>query len=173
MRAFTDKELYMGLEHARNLDENAGRAILQNFQSEQPVLAQTILGEFPSIIAAQNQAMAHLFMDLVFDIICTFQHAAGALPTQQKMGLAWLYEKAAFVEAEMTAVMTGKAPVGSMFESNAQPGLVNFMNTCIDEYAAENPTATDAVGMVKTMTFVTVQLFCSIYDAAHASKTIH
>lgn len=173
MREFTDKELYMGLEHARSLDENAGRAILQNFQSEQPVLAQTLLGEFPSIIAAQDQAMAHLFMDLVFDMICTFQHVAGALPTQHKMGLAWLYEKAALVEAEMTAVMTGKAPVGSMFESNAQPGLVNFMNACIDQHVAENTVSLDAIQLTKTITFVTVQLLCSIYDAAQASKTVH
>ena len=122
MREFTDKELYLGLEHARSLDENSGRIILQTFQTEQPVLAQTILGEFPSIIAAQDQAMAHLFLDLVFDIICTFQHAAGALPPQQKMGLAWLYEKAASVEAEMTAAMTGKALSGVCL--NATPNRV-------------------------------------------------
>ena len=173
MREFTDKELYLGLEHARSLDEHAGRAILQAFQTEQPVLAQTILGEFPSIIAGQDQAMAQLFMDLVFDMLCTFRHAAGELPTQQTIGLAWLYEKAALVEAEMTAVMSGKAPVGSMFQTNEQPGLVDFMNACIDEHAAENITSEDAIQLAKTMVFVTVQLFCTIYDASQASKTMH
>lgn len=173
MREFTDKELYLALEHAKSLDENAGRAILDKFQSEQPVLAQTIFGAFPSIIAEQDQAMAHLFMDLVFDIISTFQHAVGALPTQELMGLAWLYEKAALIEAEMTAVMSGKAPVGSMFQTNEQPGLVDFMNTCIDEHAAENLTSEDAIQLAKTMVFVTVQLFCTIYNAAQASKTMH
>jgi hypothetical protein len=61
MREFTDKELYLGLEHAKSLDENAGMGILQKFQTEQPVLAQTIFGAFPPIIAEQDQVMAHLF----------------------------------------------------------------------------------------------------------------
>ena len=122
MREFTDKELYLGLEHARGLDEHAGRAILEKFQTEQPVLAQTIFGVFPSVIAEQDQTMAQLFMDLVFDIICAFQHAAGLLPTQQAMGLAWLQEKSVLVEAEMTAMMSGKPHSDSLFQSNDQQG---------------------------------------------------
>jgi hypothetical protein len=173
MREFTDKELYLGLEHAKSLDENAGRAILETFQVEQPVLAQTIFGAFPSIIAEQDQTMAHLFMDLVFDIICTFQHSAGALPTQQLMGLAWLYEKAALIEAEMTAMMSGKPHSDSYFQTNDQKGLVNFMNACIDEHVSENQASADVVRQTKTMIFVTVQLLCSIYDGANASNTIH
>jgi hypothetical protein len=112
-------------------------------------------------------------MDLVFDIICTFQHAAGALPTQQVMGLAWLNEKAALIEAEMTAMMSGKPHSDSYFQTNDQKGLVNFMNACIDEHVSENQASADVVRQTKTMIFVTVQLFCSIYDEANASKTLH
>lgn len=173
MREFTDKELYLGLEHARNLDEHAGRAILQAFQNEQPVLAQTLLAVFPAVIAEQDRKMAHLYMDLVFDIVCTFRHAAGALPTQKVMGLAWLQEKAALVDAEMTAMMSGKPHSDSVFQINDQQGLVNFMNACIDEHMSDHHTSAEAIRLAKTMIFVTVQLICSMYDQANASKTIH
>ncbi|MDT4332066.1 hypothetical protein ACQE3E_21045 [Methylomonas sp. MED-D] len=173
MREFTDKELYLGLEYAKSLDQNAGHTILTRFQNEQPVLAQTLFGVFPSLIAEQDQNVAHLFMDLVFDVICVFEKTSGTLPSQQTLGMAWLQEKAALVDAEMTAMMSGKPHSESVFETDEQQGLVQFLHDCIDEYLAEHPAPGDAVRMIKTLIFVTVQLFCSLHDAAGASKTLH
>lgn len=174
MREFTDQELYLGLEHAKTLDENTGRVILEKFQHEQPVLAQTLFGVFTSVIAEQDQGLSHLFMDLCFDMLCTFQHVSGSLPTQQALGLAWLQEKAADVDAELKAMMSGKSsPSGSMFDSNQQKGLVGFMHDCIHQYVAEKPASDEAVRTIKTLLFVSVQLFCSLHDAANAAKTVH
>lgn len=173
MREFTDKELYLGLEYAKSLDQNAGRTILTTFQNEQPVLAQTLFGVFPSLIAEQDQDVAHLFMDLVFDIICVFEKTSGTLPSQQALGMGWLQEKAALVDAEMTAMMSGKPHSESVFETDEQKGLVQFLHDSIDEYLADHQAPDDAVRMIKTLIFVTVQLFCSLHDAAGASKTLH
>ncbi|MCQ8106038.1 hypothetical protein NP590_18155 [Methylomonas sp. SURF-2] len=173
MREFTDQELYLGLEHAKTLNEHAGRAILEKFQLEQPVLAQTLLGVFPSVIADQDQGLAHLFMDLCFDILCTFQHARGSLPSQQALGLDWLQEKAADVDAELKALMSGKsAPARGTSTDNQQQGLVCFMHACVRQHVSDKPAAAEAVRTIETLLFVSVQLFCSVYDAA-AGKTLH
>ena len=173
MREFNDKELYLGLAYAKSLDEQSGRVILEKFQQTQPLLAQTLLGVFPSVIAEQDQTMAHLYLDLVFDILCTFQHIAGELPSQQSMGLNWLQEKAAFLDSEMMSMMSGKFDRHSVFDSNDQTGLTRFMHDSVDAYTSENPIPVPAIRLVKTLLFVTVQLFCSLHDQAASAKTVH
>lgn len=182
MQELTDKQLVLALQHARSQDENAGRAMLERFQKDQPVLAQTILGVFPSLIAEQDQNMAHLFMDLCFDVLCVFQHAFGALPNQQSMDPTWLEKCAALLDAELQSFMTDQ-PMDSkmrnklqdrfaerMIDSNSQKGLVNFMNLSVDEYLAEYRASPESVRMAKTMIFVAVQLFEAIYDQSGAVK---
>jgi hypothetical protein len=85
MHELTDRELYQALRYAKSIDENTGRKILDQFQSDQTALAQTIFGILPAVIAEQNQDMANLFMDLCFDVICVYQKAFGPLPSQKDM----------------------------------------------------------------------------------------
>ena len=176
MRELTDKELYLALSHAKSLDEQAGRTILEQFQTEKPALAQTIFGVFSSVIAEQDQSMAHLFMDLCFDIICVFQHAFGNLPNQQTMGFGWLKKSAALMDTELQAMMSGNLMdskfrnklqdrfTDRLINSNVQTGLVKFLHDSISEYATDNPVKPEALQMTQTMVFVAVQLFGNMYD---------
>jgi len=185
MQEFGDKALYQALTYAKSLDEQAGRTMLEQFQLEQPAFAQTIFGVFPSVIAEQDQSMAHLFMDLCFDIICVFQHAFGPLPDQKTMGFDWLEKSAALMDTELQAMMSGKAMdnkfknklqdrfTDRLINSNSQTGLVNFLGESIDEYVSEYPTSAEAIRMTKTMLFVVVQLFGSLYDHAETTSNRH
>ena len=75
MHELTERELYNAIGYAKSLDEDAGRKIIERFQLDQPALAGTIFGIFPMVIAEKDQDMAHLFMDLCFDVICVFGNA--------------------------------------------------------------------------------------------------
>jgi len=153
VQELSDKALYQALTYAKSLDQDRGGAILEQFQTEQAAFAQTIFGVFPSVIAAQDQSMAHLFMDLCFDIICVFQHAFGPLADQQTMGFEWLEKTAALMDIELQAMMSGKAMdaqfknklqdrfTDRLINSNNQTGLVNFLGESIDEYVAEFPAS--------------------------------
>lgn len=180
MQELTDRALYQALEYAKSIDENTGRQIIEQFQLDQPAFAQTIFGEFPAVIAGQDQSMAHLFMDLCFDVICVFEHAFGRLPAQNAMGFDWLEKSAAFLDTELQALMT-EQPMDTkirdklqnrfldrVINSNSQTGLVNFMNASIDEFAAENSQRVKATRISQTLIFVTIQMFESMY--AHANQ---
>ncbi|QPK65346.1 hypothetical protein IVG45_10630 [Methylomonas sp. LL1] len=182
MQELTDQQLYSALQYAKSQDENAGRAMLEQFQNNQPALAHTILGIFPSMIAEKDQNMAYLFMDLCFDVLCVFQNAFGALPTQQSMGVDWIEKFAGLLGAELQSFMTDQPMdskirnqlqdrfAGRMIDSNAQTGLVNFMNLSIDQYVAEYRPSIEAVRISKTMIFVVIQLFEAIYNQSGPIK---
>ena len=133
------------------------------------------------MIAEQDQNLAHLFMDLCFDIIYVFQHAFGPLHDQKTMGFDWLEKSAALMDTELQAMMSGTAMdnkfknklqdrfTDRLINSNSQTGLLNFLGESIDEYVLEYPVSPEAIRMTKTMLFVVVQLFGSLYD--HAETT--
>jgi hypothetical protein len=176
MRELTDKELYQALQYAKSLDETAGQTILQQFQTDQTAFAQTIFGVFPSVIAERDQNMAHLFMDLCFDVICVFKHAFGALPDQRSMGMDWLEKLATLLDTELQAFMPGNQLdekfrtklqdrfTDRLINSNSQAGLVKFMDESISEFVSENTADAQAVRTTRTMIFVVIQLFCILYD---------
>jgi hypothetical protein len=82
MHELTDQELYKALAYAQSIDEVASRKIIEQFQFDQIVLAETLFASLPSVIAKENQAMSYLFMDLCFDVLCVYQQAFGPLPAQ-------------------------------------------------------------------------------------------
>lgn len=182
MQELTDQQLYRAIQFAKSQDENAGRAILDQFQKDQPAFAHTILTIFPSMIAEKDQDMAYLFMDLCFDVLCVFKHAFGPIPTQQSMGVDWLEKLAVLLDAELQSFMTDK-PMDSkirqklqdrftdrMIDSNSQRGLVNFMDLSIDEYVSEYRPPAESARISKTMIFVVVQLFEAIYNQGGSRK---
>jgi len=181
MQELTDKQLYTALQYARSQDENAGRAIIEQFQKNQPALAHTLLSVFPSIVAGKDQNMAHLFMDLCFDALCVFQHAFGTLPKQQDMDVSWLEQGAALLDAELQSLINNQ-PMASMMrnklqnrfaermiDSNSQKGLVDFMNMAIDDNVADQHTLPESVRMTKSMIFVVIQLLDAIYEHSQAA----
>jgi hypothetical protein len=178
MHELTERELYLALEYAKSLDENAGRKILEQFQLEQTALAQTIFGIFPAVIAEQNQDMANLFMDLCFDVICVYQKAFGPLPSHKDMDLNWLEKQAMLLDAELQSLMTDRHMDDKIREKlqdrlrqrsldeTGQKGLVNFMNAAIDDFASENPVRVPLIKTTQTMIFVVIRLFNNLYSHA-------
>ena len=173
MHELIDRELYNAIEYAKNIDEATGRSIIKQFQSDQPALSQTIFTLFPTMISAKNQDMAHLFMDLCFDIICIYQHVFGDIPAQNE---EWLKKQAALMEAELQALIP-KNKINAKIRSKdqdrfsqssknevTQPGLVKFMNNSIDSYAAEIPGSTAAIKITQTMTFTVIRMFNNLYS---------
>lgn len=173
MHELTDRELYEAIEYARNMDEETGRSIMQAFQVEHPALAQTIFNVFPSLIAQQNQEMAHMFMELSFDTLCVYQHAFGKVPAQSE---AWLQRQMSLLDAELQAMIPDqsmdekiKAKLKNRFTERAynevtQLRLVEIMNQSIDEYASENTSRVAFVKFTQNMMFTVIRLFSNLYS---------
>jgi hypothetical protein len=176
MHELSDRELYQALEYAKSIDEEDGKKIIEQFQLEQTALAQTIFGIFPFIIAEQDQDMAHLFMDLCFDVICIYQNAFGSLPSQNEMDINWLEKQAVLLDAEFQSLMMDRHMDGKIrhklqdrflqraAEDNRQTGLVKFMNDTIDDFASESPNRVKAIHTTQTMIFVVIRLFGNLYS---------
>ncbi len=170
MQELTDKQLYEALRFAKSQDEQAGQVILERFQTNQPAFAQTLFGVFPSVIAEQDQDMAHLFMDLCFDVIAVYEHAFGKVPEQRILGNHWFEEKAILLDQEMKVAMGQAKPNTSpnSLDQEHQKGLVGFLHATVDQQPCASGAA---VRLTKTMIFTTVQLFDVLYDAAVARQT--
>jgi len=169
MHELTTPELYKALEYARSLDETEGREILNQFQADQPVLAQMVFHLFPMAITEQNQEMSHVFMDLCFDIICVYQHAFGKTPTQSQLSPEWLEKQASLLSTQLQTLSKQKGSLQEHFNQQAeqqinQLGLINFINDSIDEFAAEDKTRKPAIKITETMLLVVTHLFNNIYS---------
>jgi len=176
MKELSEHELYQALAYAKNIDEECGKKIIENFKNEQAGLAQAIFGFFPQIIAQKNTDMAHLFMDLCFDILCVFQHAFGPAQPQTEMDFDWLEKQAILFDKELKALdnngdmderIRAKLEdrfIDRMIENGTQTGLVSFMNESIDEFASESPYRVPAIETTQTMIFIVIRLFSNLYS---------
>ncbi|BBL56402.1 hypothetical protein [Methylomonas koyamae] len=171
MQQLTDKPLFAALQYARDQDEQAGCAILERFQTRQPVFAQTLFNVFPSTMVDLDQAMAHLFMDLCFDVIAVYEHAFGKVPDQRIVGNRWFEERAERLDQAMKPAAKPNTTANSN-DQDRQTDLVNFLHAAIDQ---QRCPSIDAVRLAKTMIFTTVQLFDALYDAADSrpNQAIH
>lgn len=174
MQELTDKQLFDGLRFARSQDQQAGQAILERFQTSQPAFAETLFRVFPSVMIGLDQAMAHAFMDLCFDVIAVYEHVFGKAPDQRIVGNRWFEEKAQQFDSVMKGAI-GQAKSDSLataFEQERQTGLVSFLHAAIDQQVYQSFAA---VRIAKTMIFTTVQLFDALYDAAveRQNQAIH
>lgn len=169
MQELSDQQLFVALQYARSQDEQAGRAILEQFQIRQPAFAQTILSVFLSVMIDLDQAMAHLFMDLCFDVIAVYEQAFGKAPDHRLVGNRWFEQRAERLDKEMKMAMKLAKPSDPdhAFDQERQTGLVRFLNAAIDQQPCGSK---DAVRLAKTMIFTTVQLFDALYDAASSRQ---
>ncbi len=174
MHELSERELYQALEYAKSLDEASGKRIMSQFQADQPMLFQTIFGIFPTLIAEQNQDMAHLFMDLCFDVICVYQNAFGDTPKCLD-DPNWMERQAILLDEELQAVIRNQAmdEVNRMNmqdrfvrnkENQVQVGLIKFLNESIDEFASSHVSRVPAIEFTQAMIFVVVKLFNSLHD---------
>jgi len=175
MHELTDHELYKAIEYARNIDEEAGRSVMETFQAEQPALAQTIFNIFPTLMAQKNQEMANMFMELSFDTLCVYQHAFGHVPTQTE---EWLESQTALLDAEFQSLIPDnemnpkiREKLKSRFTERAfnevtQVRLIEVMNESIDGYAAESTSRVPYIKFTQTMLFTVIRLFSNLYSQA-------
>lgn len=180
MHELSERELYQALEYAKSIDDVAGRKIIEQFQIDQPALAETVFYIFPALVSEVNLDMSHLFMDLCFDVICVFQKAFGPLPSQNDMDYGWLEKQAILLNNDLQPLISDR-PIDEKTRSKiedhllqrsldetVQMGLVNFMNAAIDDYASENTARVPAIKTTQTMIFIVVRLFCNLYS--HLAK---
>ena len=174
MHELTERELYQALEYAKSIDEENGKRSLSQFEADQPLLFQIIFGIFPTIIAEQNQDMAHLFMDLCFEVICVYQKAFGETPKFAD-DPTWMERQAILLDTELLSLMqnqtideTKRKKLQERFvkhnEHQVQIGLVKFLNESIDEFASYHISRVPAIEFTQAMIFVVVRLFNSLYD---------
>ncbi len=181
MQTLTDQELYQALQYAKSIDEETGRKIMTDFQTDQMMLSQILFVIFPSIIAEQNQDMAHLFMDLCFDLLCVFQKAFGPLPAQNELDIDWLEKQAMLLDTELQAVKKNQDMddkirtslqeriISRTHDETPQSGLIAFMNEAVDEFASESPSRVPATQITQALILVAVRLFNTLY--IHARKS--
>ncbi len=174
MQDLTEQQLYQALKYAKSIDEESGKLIMSQFETDQPILFQTIFGIFPSILADNNQDMAHLFMDLCFEVICVYQNALGDVPKAID-DPTWMERQAVLLETEFQLLRqnvsvdnTKKSILQGHFikdnENPVQVGLVKFLNESIDEFASASVSRVPFIEFTQAMIFVVVKLFNNLYD---------
>lgn len=164
MRTLSKKEVFHALQYAKSLPESEGAKILSHFQQEQPQLCEMLFSGFSQAIATQDREMAHLFMDLCFDIVCVYTRTLGAMP-ENVASREWLCNKMEGLESELKA-MQDDAPAEQdpFHEEYAQPFLLEYLDMAVQDYAADNPARQEAGVAAMNMLFVVTRLFDALYD---------
>ena len=175
MHELTGQELYVALNHAKSIDEDRGKRMMIQFEIDQPLLFQTVFNTFSSIIAERNEDLAHLFMDLCFEVLCIYQKAFGSMPKFSD-DPTWMERQAHLLDKELKPLMEGrhvsekrsqrikadffKAKEGEVM----QTGLVGFLNESVDDFVSYNTCDAATTELGKTMLFVVVRLFNNLYS---------
>ncbi|UOA08243.1 hypothetical protein [Methylobacter sp. S3L5C] len=174
MQDLTEQQLYQALQYAKNIDEDNGKLIMSQFETDQPILFQTIFGIFPSILADKNQDMAHLFMDLCFEIICVYQNALGDVPKSID-DPTWMERQTILLETDFQLLRQNGAVVdtknnilqGQFIKDKENPvqiRLVKFLNESIDEFASASISRVPFIEFTQAIIFVVVKLFNNLYN---------
>ena len=173
MHELTESELYQALKYAKNIEEDDAKIIMSQFEIDQPQLFQTLFGIFTSIVADQNQDMAHLFMDLCFDVLCVYQKSFGGTPKSID-DPTWMEKQAVLLEAEFALLLQNRSfdeakregiqeHFATYKQNILQLGLVKFLNECIDEFASEQVSRVTAIELTQAMILLVVKLFNDLY----------
>lgn len=157
MRTLSKKEVFQALQYAKSLPESEGAKILSHFRDEQPNLCEMLFAGFPAAIAQQDEGMAHLFMDLCFDVICVYSRTLGGLP-EFVADREWLMNKMTAMQNEIMALQDETNP------ENAQTFLLEYIDMAIQEHITEHPTSDDAEIAVANFLFLATRIFDALYS---------
>jgi hypothetical protein len=171
MRTLSKQEVFLALQYAKSIPESEGAKILNRFQQDQPALCEMLFGSFPQAIALQNRDMAHLFMDMCFDILCVYSRTHGDLPWNIA-DREWLCNKMALLETEIMSLNKDKqahknvgVPMQNRFiAENVQTALLEYLDMAVQDYAAGDAAKEEAVVVVANFLFVITRLFDALYD---------
>lgn len=175
MHELIEQELYKALEYAKSIDQDGGQRIMIQFEIDQPLLFQTVFNTFSSIIAERHQDMAHLYMDLCFDVICVYKKAFGVTP-KFKDDPTWMERQVGVLDKELKPLLESrhmsekrsqqlKEDFFSPKEGEiVQTSLVQFLNASVADFASYNNCDETTVDLTKTMLFVVVRLLNNLYS---------
>lgn len=175
MHELSEQELYLALQYAKNIDQENGQRIMIQFEIDQPLFFQTIFNAFSSIIAERQGDVAHVFMDLCFEVLCVYQKTFGNTP-KLKDDPTWMERQANLLDKELKPLMEGR----NMSEKRSQrikedffkpkqgeiiqTGLVQFLNESVDDFASYNTCDMSTLELTKTMLFVVTRMFNNLYS---------
>ena len=156
MRIFSKPEVFMAIQDAKKFNEDEGRAILTRFGELYPSLQQVMFAGFPEAIAGQSQDMAHLFMDLCFEIICVYEKLLGEAPknTTPPEELLNLLQH---IMGEITAAK--KSGI-----ENTQQAFLEYLNLATDDHANTYQANKDSVKITKNFLYTMTRLFDELYE---------
>lgn len=177
MRTLSKQEVFLALQYAKSLTESEGAKVLSRFQQDQPALCEMLFGGFSQAIAQQSQEMAHLFMDLCFDMLCVYNRTQGELP-KNVADRTWLCNKMTSLQAELLALQqtspaseTGTAPLqDKLDEANVQTFLLEYLDMAVQDCVA-GVSAKEAAGFAAAnFLFVATRLFDTLYDETSITR---
>lgn len=163
MQTLTDQQLFESLTKTRNLTENEGKLVVNEFRTEQPALAHTLFNIFPTIIAEKNEEMAMMLMDVIFDVLCIYQFTFGKLPPQTEQ---WLQKQMEFITTQMNGDKeAAKASINELKTDKLailmQESITDFANEQIEERQ-------DTLEASQTTILSVIRLLNNAYDTSAA-----
>jgi len=175
MHELIAQELYLALEYAKSIDEDSGKRMMIQLEIDQPLFFQTIFNTFSSIIAERHQDIAHLFMDLSFEVLCVYRKVFGSTPKFSD-DPTWMERQAGLLDKELKPLIEGRhisekrsqQIKADFFKPKdgeiIQTGLVQFLNESVDDFVSYNACDAATIELTKTMLFVVVRLFNNLYS---------
>jgi hypothetical protein len=172
MRILSRAEVFNAIQYTKSITENDAKALLDRFCTQQPALQQMIFAGFPLAIESQNKQMAHLFMDLCFEIICVYSQVLGELPgnviTPQS-----LHSKMSTIEEEIKNQTQVNADGQIDLQNNAQIELLEYLGLVIEDAVGKSKHKQEIGGITYNLLFLVTRLLDSIYDDLTESHTLH
>ncbi len=163
MRILSRAEVFNAIQYAKTINEQQANAILTQFCQQQAAIEQMIFVGLPLAIESQNKQMAHLFMDLCFDIICVYAQVLGELPPNS-VTPQWLHSKMAELETEIKQQTQVNAQGQIDLQNNAQIELLEYLGLVIEDTAGKSKARQEVAGITYNLLFLVTRLFDSIYD---------
>ena len=180
MKNLSEAELASIIQQGNELSENKVTAILDHFKKNQPEIYQAIYGIFSDAIAEVNLEMAHLFIDLCFDIIWMYRMAFGNPPVNAP-GMDWLNNKLSLLDVEMKSIneeesMNGKFRkhlqnrfVNRSIEAGIQLELLKYLEEKLQNYASFQEDRQKVTLLTSNLIFVIVRLMSDLYSEKNIS----
>jgi hypothetical protein len=172
MRILSRAEVFNAIQSTKNITEEQARSLLNQFSREQPAIQQMIFVGLPLAIESQNKQMAHLFMDLCFDIICVYAQVLGELPPHS-VTPQWLHSEMAAIEEEVKQQTQVNAQGQIDLQNNAQIELLEYLGLVIEDTAGKSKARQEVAGVTYNLLFLVTRLFDRIYDEVDRHRTSH
>ncbi len=173
MRILSRAEVFHAIEYAKSITEEQAQVMLEQFCQQQPALQQMIFAGLPLAIESQNKQMAHLFMDLCFEIICVYAQVLGDLPPHV-ITPHDLHSKMSAIEAEVKQQTQVDAKGQIDLQGKAQIELLEYLGLVIEDAAGKSKARQEIGGITYNLLFLVTRLFDSIYDdVAGHSASLH